>query len=317
MSQIRRRARLVRSAVAAIAFVALAACSDAGDDATGAAPAAPVVRDLASYDAFVIASAENNPLFADVYGLRFNPVVAERITTMKRVSTMGANVNTVLVAAADGDADRLAMVNGDGSLGPIPGLGRPYASLSAVDRGTLYYDIVDPDSDRTRSFAFDLEARKRAALLESDQLSAPYPLGNGRFLYSRAVGLGEDNEVVLRETSGKTKTLSIGATEVYGGVVGKAWVAGTINESGSSFGNKPKTLVLLNIESGKTMRIDGLQDVCWTPDGTKLLARRVEDPLSSPLVLLDPNHPRDLIEVGTVPGLAVYSGTWVRNSPSA
>jgi hypothetical protein len=34
----------------------------------------------------------------------------------------------------------------------------------------------------------------------------------------------------------------------------------------------------------------------------------------SPLVLLDPNRPEDLVELGTVPGLAIYSGTWVRGA---
>lgn len=119
--------------------------------------------------------------------------------------------------------------------------------------------------------------------------------------------------MVLRKQSGGTRELSF-EVEVLGSTIGRRWLAGTVNAPDNSFGNKPQTLVLLDIKSGRTQRIDGLQSVCFTPDGTLLLARRVGDPLSSPLVLLDPNKPADLVELGTVPGLAIYSGSWVRGS---
>ncbi|MGQ0623644.1 MAG: hypothetical protein ACT4PP_03170 [Sporichthyaceae bacterium] len=118
--------RALAGACAAAALMSLAACSS-DDGERVAAPAPLVERELDSYDAFVLASDENNPLFADVYGLRFEPLVAERVTTMKRISSMGADVDHVVVSAADRDVDRLAVVNGDGTLAPVPGLGRPYA----------------------------------------------------------------------------------------------------------------------------------------------------------------------------------------------
>lgn len=315
MTLTRGVARFASGLAAAALVLAVPACSGGGDTSPAAASTAPlVIRDLGSYDAFVIASAENNPLFADVYGLRFDPLVAEQITTMKRISTMAADAEQVVVAAADSDVDRLALVSGSGELVPVPGLGRPYAFVSAIQRGVLYYDTVVGDSEISRAFSFDLGRKKRTRLFDSKGLDGAYPLGGGQFLQGREVPVGADSVLVIRDRDGQTKDLSYKA-EIFGGYVGKRWAAGTINAPDNSFGNKPETLVLLDMTSGKTKRVDGLQAVCWTPDGTKLLARRVGDPLSSPLVLLDPAKPQDLVEVGTVPGLAIYSGTWVRGEP--
>lgn len=306
--------RLFVAGVAAVTLlIGAAACSEGGDAGPAEASTSAASRDLASYDVFVIASPENNPLFADVYGLRLQPLEAERITTMKRVSTMGADTQHLVVAAADGDVDRLAVVGSDGELAPVPGLGRPYAFVSAVEEGVLYYDTILGDSEINRAFSFDLHREKRARLFDSTGLNGVYPLGNGAFLQGREVPVGSDSVLVIRGRDGQPTELSMKA-EVFGGVVGKRWNASTINRPGHSFGNQPETLVLLNLRSGKTKRVNGLQAVCWTPDGTRLLARRVADPLSSPLVLLDPDKPADLVELGTIPGLAIYSGSWVRGS---
>lgn len=116
---------------------------------------------------------------------------------------------------------------------------------------------------------------------------------------------------MVRQASGKTKSFPVTANG-FGLELGKNWLATTIQETSGTFGDKPSALELINRATGKFQRIEGLQAVCWSPDGTKLVARRVGDPLSSPLVLLDPNKPNDLVELGTVPGLAIYSGTWVR-----
>ncbi|MGQ0632597.1 MAG: hypothetical protein ACT4P1_16375 [Sporichthyaceae bacterium] len=260
----------------------------------------------------MLASAENNPLFADVYGLRFDPLSAERITTMKRISTMSADADHVVVAAADGDVDRLAVVSGDGTLVPVPGLGRPYAFSPFLSGDKLYYEIATED-DASRSLAFDLQKKSKRIVFESKTLYGGYPRRDGLVVFGKVTKPGEHSVAVVQMPNGERRELSFGA-EVFGGADGKRWLASTINAPDNSFGDKPETLVLLNLRTGKTKRVDGLQAVCWTPDGTKLLARRVGDPLTSPLVLLDPNKPQDLVDLGTVPGLAIYSGTWVRGT---
>ncbi|MGQ0630888.1 MAG: hypothetical protein ACT4P1_07585 [Sporichthyaceae bacterium] len=307
--------RMLAGTCAAVVLGTLPAC--AGDDTTSSAPqvASAVVRDLSTYEAFMLASAENNLLFADVYGVRFDPLVVDRITTMKRISSLGADGEQVLVAAADRDVDRLAVVNGDGTLSPVPGLGRPYAFLNKVYDGVLYYQTVKGDTEINREFSYDLAARTKKLLFESAERSGVYPLIGGGFTYGRETPeSGADSLVDVEDKSGKVRTLSYKA-EIYGGIDGERWSAGTINAPDAGFGDKPETLVLLDLKSGKTKRVDGLQAVCWTPDGTRLLARRVGDPLSSPLVLLDPDKPSDIVEVGTVPGLAIFGGVWVRNNP--
>ncbi|MGQ0623643.1 MAG: hypothetical protein ACT4PP_03165 [Sporichthyaceae bacterium] len=164
----------------------------------------------------------------------------------------------------------------------------------------------------TRFFSFDLDRRAKQQLFDVNGGAGLAPVAGGKLLYGRSTDkIGDASVLEIREKSGKVRTISFKA-DVFGGSLGTEWTAATINAPDHSFGNKPETLVLLNLKSGKTKRIDGLQAVCFTPDGTRLLARRVGDPLSSPLVLLDPDKPTDLVEVGTVPGLAIFSGTWVR-----
>lgn len=274
-------------------------------------------NDLGSFDAFVIASAENNPLFADVYGLRFQPLVAERLTTMKRISALGADDEHVVVAAADGDVDRLALVAGDGSLSELPGLGRPYAFSPEVADGVVYYEVLTSNSDTYRFLSFDLNRKAKTKLFESSRLSGILPVGNGVTIHGQAGKPPKNPDlVVVRQPSGQVKSIPVSA-EGFGLEAGRRWLATTIQAAGSSFGDNPASVELIDRISGRLKRVKGFQAVCWTPDGTKLLARRVGDPLSSPLVLLDPTKPDDVIELGTVPGLAIYNGAWVRGEPPA
>lgn len=168
---------LAAGVVAVTLLLGVAACAESDSTSPTAASTAPgLARDLSSYDAFVIASAENNPLFADVYGLRFEPLAAERITTMKRISTMGADAERIVVAAADGDVDRLAVVTGDGSLVPVPGLGRPHAFAPVVKDGTIYYEVL-ADDDVSRTLAFDLAQKTKKVLFKSRDLPADIRCG--------------------------------------------------------------------------------------------------------------------------------------------
>jgi hypothetical protein len=47
-----------------------------------------------------------------------------------------------------------------------------------------------------------------------------------------------------------------------------------------------------------------------------LLAPRIGTPTDSELVLLDPAHPEAPIELATIPGLSIFSGSWVRGGPN-
>ncbi|MGQ0465709.1 MAG: hypothetical protein ACT4QG_10365 [Sporichthyaceae bacterium] len=304
--------------LAVLALVLPAGCGGGDSENTAAAQATSVARDLASYDAFVLASAENNPLFADVYGLRFDPLVVERITVNKRVSSLAADDERVLVAAADQDVDRPAQVTDTGELIPIPGLGRPFAYSPYVLDGVMFYNDAQGEGKKGkfRYWAWDLGKRQKSLLFQSgDSLGGAHPLGAGRFMV-RVAPDSQGDRLAVRSRSGKLTEFGLGGN-VSDVLPGRDHFAATLVGEGDRFGDTPESLVLVDAKSGERQRVPGLQVVAGNPDGTRLLARRIAAAGQSQLVLLDPANPAALSEIGTVADLTVYTGTWVRGGLAA
>lgn len=307
----RRRAR-VAAGIAVSSLMLLTGCSG-GNSGAPAAESAPVVRDLAGYDVFVLANAENNRLFADVYGIRFTPFGIERITTNKRISSLGADRTHVMVAAADENIDQLARVTATGELEPIPGLGRPFAYGPQIVDGVMYFDDSqgDPATGKNRFYAWDLDSQTRKLLFATNsEYGGVSPIGKGRL----SLGVSKGNELLIREKSGATRKLQIGGPTSSGGTSGSL-AAFTLVGANSDFGTSPEALVLLNLDTGRRKSlIRGLQFIAWSPDGTRILARRTGNLTESRLVILDPAKPDVLMELATVPGLVIFGGVWVRGS---
>ncbi|MGQ0468010.1 MAG: hypothetical protein ACT4QG_22170 [Sporichthyaceae bacterium] len=300
----------VRYAAALLLALGLAAGCGGGGDATPAAQASPSARDLAKYDAFVLASEINDVAAADVYGIKFSPFSIDRITTDKAISALGADERHVIVAAADEQVDKLAEVTGAGELAPIEGLGRPIGYSPTIRDGLVYFDDAEGvRGDRFRFFTFDLAKRKKTLVYSSaEDLGAPKPMADGRLLLTVAGKNGEDG-LAIRDKSGKITALpTLGKIAVVR--PGRDYVAVTLvrnNKDGAS-----QALLLFNPENGEKQIIPNLQMVAWSPDGRQFLARRTETPTESRLVLLDPK--KDPVELGTVPELSIFGGTWVRGS---
>lgn len=319
MTAPRTRARLAAVAVT-VTLGLLTGCGGSGPSGTDtsttpARPERPAVTnaDLKTYDAFVLASAENNPLFADVFAIRFNPFRIDRLTTNKRVSSLSADTERIVVAAADSDVDRLAQLTGNGDLQPIPGLGRPFAYTPILRDGVMYFHDAQGNDARGefRYYAWDLQTQKKTLLFQSvPDLGTAQPLSGGRFLVFAEEQNGTD-VLAIRSQSGKLTKYPLNG-EASDVEPGRRHLAATLVGAGDQFGDKPEALALVDLKTGKTRRIPGLQLVCWSPDGTRLLARRTDAQTDSHLVLLDPAKPNTLLEIATVPGLAIYSGTWVR-----
>jgi hypothetical protein len=307
----------------ATALLALGLLTGCGDDSQSVAESQPtpsaVARDLSTYDVFVLGSEENNPLFADVYGIRLEPFTVDRITTGKRVSSLGADEGTVIVAAADQDVDRLATVTGAGDLQPIPGLGRPHGFQPVVDQGVVYYQDID-DADRKddhRFFAYDLAKQdKRLLFRTAEEVFGLAPLPDGRLMYGDPKD-EQSGDLVLRSKSGSTKRYYIDGYVGGAGDAGRKWLAVTLVGDEKVSGDRPVGLVLLDPATGKMKRVPDLQVIAWNPDGTRLLARRTTSTTDSALVLIDPAKPDSQIDVHTIPGLAIFGGAWVRGTAPA
>lgn len=299
-------------AAALVLALGLAAGCGGGGDATPAAQSSPGTRNLAQYDAFVLASPENDAATADVYGIRFDPFTVDRITSDKAVSSLGADEQHVIVAAADQQVDKLAEVTGAGELAPIGGLGRPVGYSPTVRDGLIYFDDAEGvRGDRFRFFTFDLAKQSKKLVYSSaEDLGAPKPMADGRLLVTVA---GKDGDsLAIRDKNGKLTALpTLGDIAVVR--PGAKYVAVTLVRGGKD--GASQALLLFDPHTGEKQIIPDLQMVAWSPDGKQFLARRTEDPNESRLVVLDPT--KEPVELGTVPNLSIYGGTWVRGGPSA
>lgn len=301
------------------ALALLTGASGCGGESAPAEPAPPPIsaRPASDFDIYLLASAENNVLFADVYGLTLKPLALHRLTAGKRVSTMDANADAVAVAAADGDVDRLGYLGPAGEIIDVPGLGRPagYAPRFAGKQLLFsdYYPLGPQQRDNYRYFRYDTSSGRKSLLFnQSDDLFGPLPLPGEQTGYIA----GSGRKVRLLIKNGSRTVRSLPAPAYAGGVrAGARWVAFGVKQPGEGFNVPAIGLELLDPKTGERHPVDGWQPIAWTPDGKKLLVRRAGSTTDCELALLDPDRPKDQPEpLGTIPNLVVYSGAWVQRS---
>lgn len=303
--------RLSVAALVAALVLGLAGCGD--DGAAAAEP--PALRD---FDLVVVASETDDPLAADLYGIRFDPLSAVRITRDKRISTVDATASRVVVAAADGRVDQLAFVDAAGELREIPGLGRPFAyNPSFVDATTLMFDdvlIPEEDVQVNRTLVWEEGAGARSVLFQTtDTLTGSTPGPDGQVALVRSRAKGES--VVIRAADGATREIPLPG-DIGDLDWGPRYIAVGLNNTERTKGADPSVaLILVDPVEGRQLQLGASQPIAWTPDGTKLLIRQTGDATGSRLAFFDPTKPEELQRLGEVTGLVIYSGAWVRGSP--
>jgi len=305
-------------AAAAVLMASLAGCGGSSGHtfvSDGQPTPGPVTtRPVNSFEIYLQASADGNPLFADVYGLTLNPLHVERLTSGKRISTMDADGEHVVVASADSDVgDRLGYVGDGGTVVDIPGLGRPEAFAPAFGRDNtlLFRDPIRNDATQVtgyRFFRFDEQTGRKTLLTKATGMSGPFPMADGQLGY---ITDAPHIRLLIKKGDRLVRTLSLPDTSADF-FVGVGFAALTLESSASQFNDKPTDLVLLDLKTGKQRTIPGWHPICWNPDGTRLLVRRTADEGNSQLALLDPAHLKaPPAPVGTIPHLVIYHGSWV------
>lgn len=315
----RDRARVRAFTATLLGLVVFAGVSGCGDDeaAPSALGAASQGRALSAYDLVVVASAENNPLYSDLYGITVDPLSATRITTDKRISSLDAFGGQVVVAAADGPTDRLAFVADNGDLTPIPKLGRPFAYSPnfRADGSVVFRDFVqDNDIAVYRTREWDQTSEQTRTLSRSKEELLGLQLGSdGRLLFLRNNETGDD-VVVVENAKGKQRSFRLdGDGAGYLGW-GRDHIAATANAADASFGEQATGTVFIAIDTGEQQLVPGWQPIAWNGDGTKVLARSTADLTRSELAFLDPRNPAAPERLGVLPALAIYFGSWMRGT---
>lgn len=305
--------RLPALGIAAALVLGLAGC---GDDGEAAAPAGDA-RPLSAFDLVGVASETNDPLAADLYGITLDPLVAVRITRDKRISTVDATADRVVVAAADGRVDQLAFVTAAGELTEIPGLGRPFAyNPSFVDGHTLMFDDVlvpEEDVQVNRTVVWDETEKAKSVLFQTiDTLIGSSPGPDGQIALIRTRKKGES--FVVRAASGSTREIPVEG-DISELNWGPRYISVGLNNVEREPGSDPSVaLILVDPVDGKQLQLGGSQPIAWTPDGTKLLVRQTGDNADSQLAWFDPANPEALGRLGGITGLVIYSGAWVKGA---
>lgn len=299
----------------------LAGCG--GDEGTEQLPAStiPAAATAATteFDVLLMGNEEGNIRLADLYALTLNPLRVYRVTTDKRVSSMSAGLDQIVVAAADQQIDLLGLVDVDGTIKDIPGLGRPSASGPQLQRdGTIrYFDYEGPAKEPTRYLSWDpASGRQRVLHTAPESGYVGFIAGAGRSFLQLAED--EDGPAVLVVGPGKTRKIQLpGLAGVI--TLGKQFLATEIvpDLPGIDF-PEPTGLQLINPSSGKRTVVTGWTPISWSPDGTELLVRRTGTPAgqTTELGLLNPADPQAVRPLGTIPYLGIYQGSWVRGAPA-
>ncbi|MGQ0632804.1 MAG: hypothetical protein ACT4P1_17450 [Sporichthyaceae bacterium] len=309
---------LIFAAAGAIVLATLTGCSEDRDRTAGQAadaPPPPVAgRPLTDYDVIVIADDAGDVGDADLYGITLSPLQAFRITADKRISSMGADRTRVLVAAADQRVDKLGVVKADGSIAPIPGLGRPFAyePIPLDARRIAYTDSGTNKDDRTRLLVFNAGTGERRVLYrDSPDFFGPVAGPGGEIAVVQYESPYTRNGEILIIDRGEVRSLK--PARPSGNLVwGTRLMATSVEEDTADGDTVPAGLQLINPRTGKTRVIDGWDPIAWSPDGTRLLVRESADLTNSRLAILDPDDPEDLTMLGTIPQLTLYTGAWVR-----
>jgi hypothetical protein len=301
--------RVRAAALATGALLITAGCSGGGSQAAATPTPTATGRDLATYDLFMMGSAQKQSGDAELYGIRFNPLRIDPITTNKRIETFGADGQHLVAATRDGQIDELSEVTGAGELAPIPGLGQVRGSSPSLRDGRLYYRNAEGDAATGEYgyFVWDFATEASAQLFNASKDERPVPAPGGRFVLTRA-GEGGNKQVVVRDGKRELAHFPLNV-QVDVDRVGRDYAALTTVSGVKSL---PNGLILVNLVTGKTARVPGVMVVCWSPDGTRLLGERLTASDETQLVLVDPGKPDATpTAVGTVP-FPMFEGVWVR-----
>lgn len=307
----------VHLAVVVAAVLALGISGCGGDGDAPLAAAAQIDADappLHSFDIYALGSDAGNELFADIYGITLNPLRAFRLTAEKRVSWLSASADTIAVAAADQQADKLALVADGGVMAPWPGLGRPHAFAPEIQPdGTIrYQDSGLGEKIISRYMSYDPVTERSRVLYRDEaniEIAAKGP--DGTFLVVDH-DLKRIDRVLVRDMDGKETAYPV-AEAIGSPELGKSFIS--VPVYGASDPAAPANGVgLINLKTGKVRVVDGWAELGWTPDRTKILVGR-GGPDSTELAVLDPNRPDQEPEIlGAVPIKELYMASWVDRS---
>lgn len=313
------RAATGRGLLALGLAASLAACGGGGEQPPATTTIAGNAPALDSFDVYAIGNDEGNVLFADIYGITLNPLGAQRLTVDKRISSVSAAGDSVVVAAGDEQIDKLALVAEGGALVPIPGLGRPNAFTPQVMAdGTIRFRDQGPGEEaQNRYVSYDPATGRSKVLYESKK-------GFGDGVRATPFGLftsmarpdDGDASVVLVARDGSKRRFAV-APRLGTAESGKSLLAIDVFGSGEA-GAPPTDTVLLDPKTGEKTTVEGWAPLAWSPDGEKLLVVRAADTRlpDAELAVLDPANPDAPEILGTIPGLTFFQASWVDRTGS-
>ena len=227
---------------------------------------------------YVVAGA--NSLNADLYEMRFSPLDFQRLTKDSRVTTIGGCDQELIVSAAQkevGYADRLQAFR-DGTLQPIPGLGRPPASDPDVapDCRILYYEQAEANGALVGEVRLWDPAKGTTTTRERGD---PDRLAGATWGPSGAVAVlrrgPEGAKVTVIRPDGSKQEVDpkmADAGNTQWGMSG--WLA--IGEYPAG-GEDPTGTAFVNPATGGRQSLPGWVPLVWSPDGKRFLIAKADD----------------------------------------
>jgi hypothetical protein len=225
-----------------------------------------------------LSKAGENSLDAGLYELTFGPPRLEALTSVRRVTSIGACPTAVVVAAAQpevGYDDHLQSFR-QGRFGPVEGLGTPRAfyPVLAPDCRVLYVEPPLQEDDPDHLHIWDPAAKKDTVVATAAEFGGTSwgPGGAIAFVERSRTRPGVesvDRAVVILTAKGQRRELPPPATDTGYLLWGATnWMA---------FGHHDVT-ILLQPDTGERHELAGWVPLAWSPDGKQLLVAEPRRP---------------------------------------
>jgi hypothetical protein len=304
--------------VASVLGLLLATLGGCGGAKSEIAAAADPLAQSTRYDVYLIGIEPALGGGTALYGLNLDPLQTHRLAVDP--AWFGPTAHGEQVVVEGGNGSHLGLLQPDGTVGPIPGLGQPEGDSPELlaDGRVRWSDTGGPKDKDLRRFLEWSPATKKTKVLDQVQSSKYVEFASGPGDgYLKALETKPGRYELSVVTAKKTWTHKLPSQPLTLSA-GRDWIAAWVDNVKTST-KSDHLLLAISPSKGVVKELKGMQPIAWSPGGRRLLAA-AEGAAGKPVTLreiwFDPGAVANR-DIGEIPAMEVESGAWRAGMPKA